>query len=96
MEISPCEDTLVAEAAEVGLVCEISSPSNAAHDRVMKMHAYAAAEIPWYLLVDPQPLALHLYRLGGDEYVEEAHVVGGEPLLFTDPIVTELDPASPG
>jgi hypothetical protein len=35
-----------------------------------------------------------LYRLDDDKYVEEASAEPGTPLLFTDPIVTELDPAS--
>ncbi len=86
-------DTLVVEARHVELVCEITS-TNAATDRVLKMHYYAVAGIPWYLLVDPRPLRLSLFRLDGDKYVEEAGAVPGEPLLFTAPIVTELDPAS--
>ncbi len=88
-------DTLVVEARDIPLVCEITS-TNAANDRVLKMHHYAVAGIPWYLLVDPQKLALQLYRLDGDKYVEEASAVPGESLLFTAPIVTELDPASLG
>jgi len=52
--------------------------------------------IPWYLLVDPQPLSLRLYRLDGDNYVEQASARPGETLRFTAPIVTELDPASLG
>jgi Uma2 family endonuclease len=95
--VRPVEkDTLVLDAGEVALVCEITSPSNAGHDRILKMHHYAAAGIPWYLLVEPQPLTLQLYRLDGDRYVEEASAVPGESLLFTAPIVTELDPASLG
>ena len=60
------------------------------------MHHYAVAGIPRYLLVEPKPLTLQLHRLDGDKYVEEARAVPGERLLFTAPIVTELDPASLG
>lgn len=39
-------------AVDVELVVEITSPSNARHDRVAKQAGYAAAEVPLYLLVD--------------------------------------------
>ena len=68
--------------------------TNVASDRVLKMHYYAAAGIPWYLVVDPKPLSLNLYRLDDETYVEEASAGPGETLLFTAPIITELDPAS--
>ena len=86
-------ETLVFEAQGVALICEITS-TNAAADRVTKMHYYAAAGIPRYLLVDPKPLRLSLYRLDGKTYVEEASAGPGERLLFTAPILAELDPAS--
>src|SRR5215475_12991336 len=44
---------LVLDASNVLLVCEITSPSNAAADRLLKMHYYAEAGIEWYLLIDP-------------------------------------------
>lgn len=86
-------DALVVEAAEVELVCEITSTDVAA-DRVTKMHYYAVAGIPWYLLVDPQGPTLQLYRLHGDHYVEEANAAPGQLLRFTAPIVADVDPAS--
>ncbi len=52
-------DTLVLDARLLRLVCEITS-TNAATDRVLKMHYYAVAGIPWYLLVDPEPVTLRL------------------------------------
>jgi Uma2 family endonuclease len=83
-------DTLVVEAAMLRLVCEITS-TNAANDRVLKMHYYAAAGIPWYLLVDPDPLVLRLYRLDGDRYVEHSSAKFGEALTLTEPVDAVLD-----
>jgi Uma2 family endonuclease len=86
-------DTLFMNVRDVALVCEITS-SNAAADRVLKMHYYAVAGIPWYLLVDPKAPTLELYRLDGDAYRLETSAEPGQALLFTAPIVAELDPAS--
>jgi len=85
--------SLVIEARDVVLGCEILS-SNAVFDRVAKMHYYAEARVPHYLIVDPQGPVLELYRLEGDKYVAEASAAPGERLLFTTPFVAELDPAS--
>jgi Uma2 family endonuclease len=76
------------------LVCEIVSPSNPAADRVLKMHYYAQAGIPWYLLVDPEPeIMLTLYRLEGDKYIEVAGGVPGESITLTEPVRVTIDPA---
>ncbi|MDT0323468.1 Uma2 family endonuclease [Streptomyces millisiae] len=40
------------QAADVELVVEITSPSNARHDRLAKRVGYAVAGVPLYLLVD--------------------------------------------
>ena len=85
-------DTLVVEASLLRLVCEITS-TNAANDRVLKMHYYAAAGIRWYLLVDPDPLMLRLYRLDGDSYVENSAAKFGETLTLTEPIEAAIDTA---
>ncbi|MFE6100510.1 Uma2 family endonuclease [Streptomyces laurentii] len=39
-------------AAEAELVVEITSPSNANHDRIAKAAGYASAGVPLYLLID--------------------------------------------
>jgi Uma2 family endonuclease len=88
-------DVLVVEAADVELVCEITS-TDAVADRVTKMHYYSVAGIPWYLLVDPEGPALQLHRLDGNNHVEEAAAAPGTSLRFRAPIVMELDPASLG
>ncbi len=86
-------DTLVVDAYQVALVCEITS-TNVSADRVTKMYYYADAGIPRYLIVDPTGPTLELYQLEGDKYVLEASAGPGERLLITEPVVAEIDPAS--
>ena len=78
------------------LICEITSPSNARHDRVLKMHDYAEAGIPWYLLIDPDTSQLLLFRLDGKRYVLHGEGKPGHPLLLTDPVVVEIDATALG
>jgi Putative restriction endonuclease len=85
--------TTVSEGTSVRLVCEITS-TNAATDRVLKTHYYAAARIPWYLIVEPGGPVLLLHRLDGDHYVLDQQVKPGELLRLVDPVTLELDPAS--
>jgi Uma2 family endonuclease len=87
-------DEMVAEASAVSLVCEITSPSNAGTDRILKMHYYAEAGIPWYLLIDPDPVTLSLYRLEGDRYVAHAQAGPGEVPSLTQPLLVQIDPQS--
>ncbi|MEO3743780.1 Uma2 family endonuclease [Plantactinospora sp. B5E13] len=85
-------DELVVDAGAVRLVCEITSPSNAATDQVLKMHYYATAAIPWYLLVEQDTGTLRLHRLDGAHYVEHAIVKPGEVLRLTEPVTAEIRP----
>jgi Uma2 family endonuclease len=87
-------DQLVLDVATVRLICEVVSPDRPAVDRVLKMHYYAEARIPWYLLVEQEPqLTLQLMRYEDGHYVEHAVGRPGAPLRLTEPVSLDLDPA---
>ncbi|MFI7604164.1 Uma2 family endonuclease [Micromonospora sp. NPDC049366] len=85
-------DEVNVEAGDVRLVCEIIAPSNAATDKVLKMHYYAAAGIEWYLLVEQDNGSLHLYRRQGRHYREVSVTKVGELLELTEPVRTTIRP----
>jgi Uma2 family endonuclease len=88
------DDSLtVFESSDIEFAAEVVSPGNAASDRVVKMQLYALAGIPWYLLVQVEPIELRLYRLDGSHYVQHAVAGKGEILHLTEPVRVDLDTA---
>jgi Uma2 family endonuclease len=85
-------DELVVDASAVRLVCEIISPSNAATDRVLKMHYYAAAGIEWYLLIEQETGTLHLHRRHHSHYKEQSVTKPGQVLELTEPVRATIRP----
>ena len=85
-------DELVIDADAILLACEIISPSNAAIDRVLKMHYYAAAGIPRYLLIDQASGTMYLYELVGETYIERSVTKADEVLHLTEPVVATISP----
>ena len=91
------DEGVYVEAAEVRLVCEVVSPGNAATDRVLKMHLYAAAGIGWYLPAEQDEtgsVTLRMFRLDGQHYVEHAIATPGETLRLTEPVALTIDPTA--
>jgi Uma2 family endonuclease len=50
-------------------ICEVLSPSNAAHDRVKKLRLYAQAGVSFYWMIDPAERTLEALRLGESGWV---------------------------
>ncbi|KOX06972.1 Uma2 family endonuclease [Streptomyces sp. NRRL B-3648] len=82
-------------AALAELVVEVTSKSNAGHDRVSKPAAYATAGIPLYLLVDRWapggPTATLYGEPKGDVYRVRKAVKFGDPVELPEPFGLTLD-----
>lgn len=59
-------------------VCEVTSPSTAAVDRVRKMPIYAEAQVEHVWLVDPRERLLEAYRRDGERWLRVAAHSGDE------------------
>jgi len=80
--------------ADVLLVVEVLSPSNAGKDLVLKRHDYAAAGIPQYWIADPRERTLTvLVSDGAGPYREDAVVRTGESWSTDRPYPIRLDPS---
>ncbi|MFG2048285.1 Uma2 family endonuclease [Micromonospora sp. NPDC048935] len=79
-------------AGAVLLVCEITAPHTAVIDRVLKPHLYAEAGIEWYLLVEQEPLTVHLRQRQGSHYVERSVARAGGVLELTGPVKATIRP----
>ncbi|MGW0602918.1 Uma2 family endonuclease [Streptomyces sp. NPDC002644] len=86
---------VLASVAE--LVVEITSPGNAAHDRLKKPAGYAQAGVPLYLLIDrwaPGGPAVTLYgEPQGDTYRVLSAGKFGDPVDLPEPFGCVLDTA---
>ncbi|KUL55190.1 restriction endonuclease [Streptomyces sp. NRRL F-4489] len=84
-----------ADAAE--LIAEITSRSTANHDRVEKLHGYADAGVPLYLLLDPwhsgRPTATLYGQPAGGLYRVLDTVKYGDPLHLPQPFDVRIDTA---
>ncbi|MEU1147085.1 Uma2 family endonuclease [Streptomyces sp. NPDC005863] len=85
--------SISASAAE--LVVEVTSPSNAHHDRVGKLAGYAAAGVPLYLLIDrwaPGGPKVTLYGEPQDRVYRVLRACKfGEPITLPEPFSLEID-----
>jgi len=77
------------------LVVEVTSKSNARHDRVSKPAAYATAGIPLYLLIDRWapggPTATLYGEPKGDVYRVLSAVKFGDPIKLPEPFDVTID-----
>ncbi|MGW2566547.1 Uma2 family endonuclease [Streptomyces sp. NPDC001537] len=82
-------------ASEAELVVEVTSQSNANHDRIKKVHGYARAGAPLYLLLDPwhsgRPTATLYGEPEDGTYRVLASVEYGEKLALPEPFNLEVD-----
>ncbi|WP_405585873.1 Uma2 family endonuclease [Streptomyces sp. NBC_01092] len=82
------------EASSVLLVAEVTSDSTAERDREKKIHGYARAGIPVYLLIDREVAEVTVYsEPSGDEYTQSPRYKLGLTIPLPAPLGFELDTA---
>jgi Uma2 family endonuclease len=90
-------DGLVVDASEVALVGEVVAVGEAALERLLKAHLYAAAGIRWYLLIEVgssgvvRAQLMRLIKLDGSGYVEHRVALDGDLLIADSPFAFDLD-----
>ncbi|MER6128763.1 Uma2 family endonuclease [Streptomyces sp. NPDC001795] len=76
------------------LVAEVTSTSTADRDRDKKIHGYARAGIPVYLLIDREEGAVAVYSdPSGDDYARGAKHKLGPTVPLPSPLGFDLDTA---
>ncbi|MFD0444964.1 MULTISPECIES: Uma2 family endonuclease [Streptomyces violaceusniger group] len=76
----------------VMLVCEVTSAVTAERDRGPKLRGYAAAGIPFYLLIDRERNQAVLHSLpAGKRYTRKVEVDISQPLSLPEPLGFDLD-----
>ncbi|MEW2382546.1 Uma2 family endonuclease [Micromonospora sp. NPDC047707] len=78
------------DPADVLLVIEVISPSNAGRDLVLKRHEYAVAGIPRYWIVEPRKQSLTVLENVGGVYREAAPVTASGTWRSDHPFPLEL------
>src|SRR5437773_7938132 len=88
---------LISERALEGspsLAIEVLSPSSITIDRHRKMALYAAHDVTWYWIVDPDALRIEAYRLQAGTYRVEGVLEGAEPRALPPFADLPLEPAA--
>lgn len=75
------------------LAAEVVGPTSRERDLVAKRHEYAAADLPWYWLVDPALPQIVVLRNDGGQLVLHASAVGDERLTVSEPLAVGLRPS---
>ncbi|MGH3697089.1 MAG: Uma2 family endonuclease [Pseudonocardiaceae bacterium] len=93
---TPGVERTAAEPADVALVVEITSPSNAVVDQALKPMLYAQAGIPHYLLIElaAEPPTAVVFGLRRGRYVQARRVGRGERLRLYEPFGVDVDLAA--
>lgn len=82
------------EVSGVVLVAEVTSESTADRDRDKKLHGYARAGVPVYLLIDRELAEVTIYsEPSGDDYAHAPKVKLGLTIALPAPLAFELDTA---
>jgi len=64
------------------LAVEILSPSTIQIDRGTKLHLYARYRVPYYWVVDTEPVSIEVFSLTGSAYQSVARASGSSPVFL--------------